>query len=84
MKDETSYTLKEFNGKDVIVYITHKIYGTHKINCTFNLLKDKERIGLTVNGHKIYVTWEELEEINYSTSTVEIVGKFQTIKIKAK
>ena len=84
MKDEIYYSLKALEGKDVVVYITHKIYGTHKINCIFNLLKDEEKIGLTVNGHEIYVMWEELEEINYSTSMLEIIGKLQTIKIISK
>lgn len=81
MKDEIYYKLKRFNGKNVTVYVTHKIYGTHKISCTFNLLKDKEKIGLTVNGHEIYVTSDELEEIKYSTSMFEVVGKLQTIKV---
>ena len=84
MNSEINYSLKQFEGKDVVAYITHKVYGTHKINCIFNLLKDEEKIGFTVNGHEIYVTWEELEEINYSTSMLEIIGKLQTIKIKAK
>lgn len=84
MKDETNYNLKQFNGKDVIVYITHKIYGTHKINCIFNLLKDKDKIGLIINNHEIYVAREELEEIKYGTSITEIIGKMQTIKIIIK
>lgn len=84
MKDETNYNLKQFNGKDVIVYITHKIYGTHKINCIFNLLKDKDKIGIVVNNHEIYITRGELEEIKCSTSIVEIIGKLQTIKIIIK
>ena len=84
LRDETNYNLKQLEGKDVVVQIKHKIYGTHKINCIFNLLQDEEKIGLTVNGHGIYVTWEELEEIKYSTGMLEIVGTLQTIKVKAK
>ena len=38
--------LKEYNGKDAIISISHKLYGDQKLKLQLDYIVDKERIGL--------------------------------------
>ena len=48
--------LKENNGVDAIISISHKLYGTQKIRCDLNYIFDSERVGFRVkNGQEIFI-----------------------------
>lgn len=58
--------LKEYNGKDAIVSISHKLYGLQKIQTQLDFIMDNERIGVRVkNGQEIFVYQKDL--VDYST-----------------
>ena len=47
------------------VYIKHILYGCQKIKkCILHPVMDGERIGLSINGEDIYITMDELCEVN--------------------
>ena len=44
------------NGKDAIISISHKLYGSQKIGCNLDYIFDSERIGFRVkNGQEIFI-----------------------------
>ena len=48
--------LKENNGADAIVSISHKLYGAQKIKCELDYIFDSERVGFRVkNGQEIFI-----------------------------
>lgn len=48
--------LKENNGADATISISHKLYGVQKIACSLNYIFDEERVGFRVkNGQEIFV-----------------------------
>lgn len=49
-------TLRENKGKDAIISISHKLYGSQKIKCELDHIFDSERIGFRVkNGQEIFI-----------------------------
>ena len=49
-------TLRENKGKDAIISIFHKLYGSQKIKCELDQIFDSERIGFRVkNGQEIFI-----------------------------
>ena len=48
--------LRENKGKDAIISISHKLYGSQKIKCELDQIFDSERIGFRVkNGQEIFI-----------------------------
>ena len=48
--------LRENNGRDAIISISHKLYGTQKIKCNLDYIFDSERVGFRVkNGQEIFI-----------------------------
>ena len=48
-------TLKNINGKNVWVHITHDLYGDQNLKCAFQLLSDEERLGFSLGSQEIYI-----------------------------
>ena len=48
--------LRECQGGDAVISISHKIYGDQKIKCQLDYIFDKERVGFRVrSGQEIFV-----------------------------
>ena len=48
-------TLKNINGENVWIYITHDLYGSQNLKCAFQLLSDEERLGFSLDAQEIYI-----------------------------
>ena len=48
-------TLRENKGADVMVYISHCLYGDQKLKCELEPIIDNEHIGLCVGTQRIYI-----------------------------
>lgn len=58
--------LKEYNGKDAIISISHKLYGNQTLKCKLNYIFNEERIGFVVkSGQEIFVYRDNL--VDYGT-----------------
>ena len=58
--------LKEHDGQDAIISISHKLYGLQKVKLKLDCLIDEERIGFNVkSGQEIYVYKKDL--VDYGT-----------------
>ena len=49
-------TLRENQGADVMVYISHALYGDQKIQTKLRYIYDNEQVGLLVGEQKIYIS----------------------------
>lgn len=59
--DNLEQTLKQHNGEDAVISISHKLYGGQKIKCKFDCIIDENRIGFRVkSGQEIYVNRDEI------------------------
>ena len=48
--------LEKYNGKDATIRISHKLFGTQKIELKLSYIFDKNRIGFRVgNGQEIFI-----------------------------
>lgn len=47
--------LREIQGADVMVYISHALYGDQKIKTKLKYVYDNEQVGLYVGEQKIYI-----------------------------
>lgn len=57
--------LREYQGGDALISISHKLYGSQKLKVKLNYIWDKERIGFRANKQDIYINKDKL--INYGT-----------------
>ena len=58
-------TLRENNGTDVCIDISHKLYGPQKIKCELNYICNDERIGFRVkNGQEIFIYKSDIVDYN--------------------
>ena len=58
-------TLRENNGTDVYIDISHKLYGPQKIKCKLDYIFDNERIGFRVkNGQEIFIYTSDIIDYN--------------------
>lgn len=57
--------LKEYNGGDAIISISHKLYGSQKLKCKFDYIFDEQRIGFYINEQEIYINRNEI--VDYGT-----------------
>lgn len=61
--------LKECNGKDAAIRISHKLYGEQKIKMKLNYIFDEKRIGFSVkNGQEIYIYKDEVMDFGIEGS----------------
>ena len=56
-------TLRENKGADVMVYISHCLYGDQKLKCKLDYIFNDEHIGLCVGTQRIYIHKKNI--INY-------------------
>ena len=74
-------TLRENNGTDVCIDISHKLYGPQKIKCKLDYIFDDERIGFRVNGQEIFIYKSDI--IDYGVKDgIYFADKMMEIKIK--
>ena len=75
-------TLKENNGNDAIISISHKLYGAQKIKCKLDYIFDSERIGFMVNHeHEIFIYRTDI--IDYGIKDgIYFADNIMEIKIK--
>ena len=75
-------TLREINGIDAIISISHKLYGKQKIKCTLDYIFDGERIGFRVkNGQEIFIYKSDI--IDYGIKDgIYFADNIMEIKIK--
>lgn len=57
--------LREYQGGDALISISHKLYGSQKLKVRLDYIWDKERIGFRTNKQDIYINKNKL--INYGT-----------------
>ena len=59
-------TLKEYNGTDATISISHKLYGLQKIKTELNCIFDENRVGVRVkSGQEIFIYKKDL--VDYGT-----------------
>lgn len=57
--------LKQHNGNDAVISISHKLYGDQKIKCKFDCIIDEKRIGFRVkSGQEVYLYKEGVESVS--------------------
>ena len=53
--------LEKYNGKDATIRISHKLFGTQKIELKLSYIFDEDRIGFRVgNGQEIYIYTKDI------------------------
>lgn len=53
-------SLRENNGADVMVYISHILYGNQKLKCNLDYIFDNEHIGLCVGKQRLYINQQDI------------------------
>ena len=74
--------LKEYNGKDAMISISHKLYGDQKLRLNLDYIIDEERVGFRVkNGHEIFMYKTDIAD--YGTKDgIYFADDLMEIKIK--
>lgn len=53
--------LRQHNGEDAVISISHKLYGGQKIKCELDCVIDENRIGFRArNGQEVYMYKNEI------------------------
>lgn len=52
--------LKKINGKQVKIYIAHKLYGSQKIEYGLCVIEDEGRLGFAINEQEIYLNKRDI------------------------
>ena len=74
--------LRENKGKDAIISISHKLYGTQKIKCELDYICDNERIGFRVkNGQEIFIYRSDMVDYGVKDG-IYFADNIMEIKIK--
>ena len=74
--------LKEYNGKDAIISISHKLYGDQKLKLQLDYIVDKERIGVRVkNEQEIFIYKKHLVDYGIKDG-IYFADDLMEIKIK--
>ena len=75
-------TLRENKGRDAIISISHKLYGTQKVKCGLDYIFDSERIGFRVkNGQEIFIYKSNLVDYGIEDG-IYFADNIMEIKIK--
>ena len=81
IKDLTKI-LKKIEGNNVLVNITHTLYGDQNIKCAFRFLNDGKRLGFLVGEQEIYINKNEICNIGIKGNLVCFADKVMCIKIR--
>ena len=74
-------TLRENKGADVMVYISHRLYGDQKLKCNLDYIYNNEHIGLCVGTQRIYINKRDI--IDYGIKDgIYFADDVMEIKIK--
>ena len=74
--------LKKYNGEDVVINTSHKLYGAQKIKCKLDYIFDAERVGFRVNsGQNIFVHRNEIVDYGIKDG-IYFADDLMEIKIK--
>lgn len=74
--------LKEYQGGDAMISISHKLYGAQKLKIKLNYIWDNERVGFRVaSGQEIFVYKQDL--VDYGTKDgIYFADELMKIEIK--
>lgn len=73
--------LREHQGGDALISISHKLYGTQKLKVKLDYIWDAERVGFYVNEQEIYVDKHKI--VDYGTKDgIYFADDIIEIKIK--
>lgn len=73
--------LREIQGADVMVYISHALYGDQKIKTKLQYVYNDEQVGLYVGEQKIYINKGDIK--NYGVKDgIFFADDIMEIKIK--
>lgn len=74
--------LKQHQGEDATISISHKLYGDQKIKCKLDYLFDETHVGFRVkNGQEIFVHKSEI--VDYGTKDgIYFADELMEIRIK--
>ena len=74
-------TLRENQGADVMVYISHALYGDQKIQTKLRYIYDNEQVGLLVGEQKIYISRDKIKSYGVKDG-IFFADDIMNIKIK--
>lgn len=61
--------LEKYNGKDATIRISHKLFGTQKIELKLSYIFDEDRIGFRVgNGQEIFIYTNDIIDFGIGDS----------------
>jgi hypothetical protein len=61
--------LKKHNGENVVIRISHKLFGVQKINTKLNYIFDEKRVGFSIKrGQEIYIYKDEVKDFGVEGS----------------
>ena len=73
--------LREYQGGDAVISISHKLYGSQKLKVKLDYIWDKERIGFRANNQDIYMYKHNI--VDYGTKDgIYFADDIMEIKIK--
>ena len=75
-------TLKQIEGENVWIHVTHDLYGNQNIKCAFQLLNDEERLGFLVGEQEIYINKIEICNIGIKGNLIYFADDIMCIKIR--
>lgn len=75
-------TLKNINGENVWVHITHDLYGNQNLKCAFQLLNDEERLGFSIGKQEIYIDKSKIKNIGVQDNLFYFADDLMCIKIR--
>ena len=75
--------ITKFNNKTAKVCIDHKMYGCQKATVSnFQPFCKEDRIGFLVNGHEVFVYFDEIENVHCDKNIFIINGALQKMVVK--
>ena len=61
--------LEKYNGKDATIRISHKLFGTQKIELKLSYIFDEDRIGFRIgNGQEIFIYTNDIIDFGIGNS----------------
>ena len=73
--------LREYQGGDAFISISHKLYGSQKLKVKLDYIWDEERIGFRANKQEIYIYKDKL--VNYGAKDgIYFADDIMEIRIK--
>ena len=74
--------LEKYNGKDATIRISHKLFGTQKIELELEYIFDEDRIGFRAgNGQEIYIYTRDIVSFGVEDS-IYFADELMRIDIK--